>query len=76
MSGKTGRERGLVREGADACRDFEEQDQFCPRCDNHFLLEASGPETEGEMAILQSDDPEALRQYGEVKLVDPRMRNR
>jgi uncharacterized CHY-type Zn-finger protein len=56
-------------------RDWQEQDEFCPHCDNHFNIE---PETLTEaptIGIVQSDDPELLRkQFGHV-LQDERMRN-
>ena len=31
--------------------DFEESDEYCPRCDNHFNIDAKTPETEGKLKI-------------------------
>ena len=31
--------------------DFDEADEFCPNCDNHFMPEAKTPETEGHIVI-------------------------
>ena len=28
---------------------FEEADEYCPNCDNHFMPEAKTPETEGKL---------------------------
>ena len=29
--------------------EFEEADEHCPHCDNHFIIEAKTPETEGHL---------------------------
>ena len=29
--------------------EFEEADEYCPHCDNHFIIEAKTPETEGHL---------------------------
>lgn len=31
--------------------EFEEADEYCPHCDNHFIIEAKTPQTEGKMVI-------------------------
>ena len=31
--------------------EFEEADEYCPHCDNHFIIEAKTPETEGKLVI-------------------------
>lgn len=31
--------------------EFEEADEYCPHCDNHFIIEAKTRETEGKMVI-------------------------
>lgn len=31
--------------------EFEEADEYCPNCDNHFIIEAKTPETEGKLVI-------------------------
>ena len=30
---------------------FEEADEHCPHCDNHYMVEAKTPETEGKLII-------------------------
>ena len=31
--------------------EFEEADEYCPHCDNHFIIEAKTPFTEGKMVL-------------------------
>ena len=31
--------------------EFEEADEYCPHCDNHFILEAKTPEQNGKLVI-------------------------
>ena len=31
--------------------EFEEADEFCPHCDNHYIIEAKTPATEGKFVI-------------------------
>lgn len=31
--------------------EFEEADEYCPHCDNHFIIEAKTPETEGKLVL-------------------------
>ena len=31
--------------------EFEEADEYCPHCDNHFMPEAKTPETEGKLVF-------------------------
>ena len=31
--------------------EFEEADEYCPHCDNHFIIEAKTPLTEGRMVV-------------------------
>lgn len=31
--------------------EFEEADEHCPHCDNHYIIEAKTPETEGKMVL-------------------------
>jgi hypothetical protein len=35
-------------------RDFEEADEYCPHCDNHFVLEAVTPKP---AITVEGDDP-------------------
>ena len=32
-------------------REFDEADEFCPHCDNHFVIEAVTPEDKGEWRV-------------------------
>jgi uncharacterized CHY-type Zn-finger protein len=40
---------------------WEEADEFCPRCDNHFLIEAKTPETEGKLVVELEGSQQMLR---------------
>ena len=31
--------------------EFEEADEYCPHCDNHFIIEAKTRETEGRLVV-------------------------
>mmetsp|Transcript_67805 Transcript_67805/g.93893 ORF Transcript_67805/g.93893 Transcript_67805/m.93893 type:complete len:85 (+) Transcript_67805:157-411(+) len=31
--------------------EFEEADEYCPRCDNQYIIPAKTPETEGKMVV-------------------------
>ena len=31
--------------------EFEEADEFCPHCDNHYIIEAKTPVTEGKFVV-------------------------
>ena len=31
--------------------EFEEADEYCPHCDNHYIIEAKTPESTGRMVI-------------------------
>ena len=31
--------------------EFEEADEFCPHCDNHFIIEAKTPENQGRLVV-------------------------
>ena len=31
--------------------EFEEADEHCPRCDNHYMIEAKTPDTEGKLVL-------------------------
>merc|ERR1719272_1777390 len=31
--------------------EFEDADEYCPNCDNHYIIEAKTPHTEGRMVI-------------------------
>ena len=32
--------------------EYEEADEFCPHCDNHYIIEAKTPFTEGTMRVV------------------------
>eukprot|EP01094_Clydonella_sp_ATCC50884_P017934 TRINITY_DN3216_c0_g1_i1.p1 TRINITY_DN3216_c0_g1~~TRINITY_DN3216_c0_g1_i1.p1 ORF type:complete len:116 (-),score=42.30 TRINITY_DN3216_c0_g1_i1:71-418(-) len=42
-------------------RDFDEADEYCPKCDNHFYVEAKRPEEKPQIVLAQSDDAKALK---------------
>ena len=31
--------------------EFEEADEYCPHCDNHYVIEAKTPQTHGKMVL-------------------------
>ena len=31
--------------------EFEEADEYCPHCDNHYMIEAKTPLTEGQLVV-------------------------
>ena len=31
--------------------EFEEADEYCPHCDNHYMIEAKTPLTEGKLVL-------------------------
>ena len=31
--------------------EYEDADEYCPHCDNHYVIEAKTPQTEGKMII-------------------------
>ena len=35
----------------DISEDFEEADEHCPHCDNHYIIEAKTPENSGKLMI-------------------------
>jgi len=47
---------------------FEEADEFCPRCDNHFIIEAKTPESKQPMLAFAAEgviDPRIKPKYQE-----------
>jgi len=55
---------------ASPCSDFQEQDEFCPHCDNHYILPAKEP----QLAIgIEADD---VRAGGAGLLKDDRVKPR
>ena len=52
--------------------DFDEADEFCPNCDNHFMPEAKTPETEGHLVI----GFEAAKGHENKMFVDDREKQR
>ena len=48
-------------------RDFDESDEYCPKCDNHYYIEAmSGKEEQPQIMVAQSDDAQALKERMQV----------
>jgi len=39
-------------------RELEDADEFCPWCDNHFVIEASVPQP---VIAVEGDDPRLIR---------------
>ena len=35
----------------DVSTEFDECDEFCPRCDNHYVIHAETPESKGKLVI-------------------------
>ena len=66
--------------------EYEEADEYCPGCDNHYVLEAVTPESKGQLVVefeakkgyehkLIKDDREkdraaTLMDYGDLNLSD------
>ena len=45
--------------------DFDEADEYCPHCDNHYIIEAKTP----AMGIqVEGDDPRLMRDYREIQI--------
>jgi len=40
---------------------WEESDEYCPRCDNHFVIAAKTPETEGKLIIELEGSADMVR---------------
>eukprot|EP01115_Flamella_aegyptia_P010020 TRINITY_DN4349_c0_g1_i2.p1 TRINITY_DN4349_c0_g1~~TRINITY_DN4349_c0_g1_i2.p1 ORF type:complete len:78 (-),score=16.52 TRINITY_DN4349_c0_g1_i2:62-295(-) len=58
--------------------DFDESDEYCPHCDNHYYIHTDmNQQEEPQLIIAQSDNPEELKKAfgGQVNFtIDPRMR--
>ena len=52
--------------------EFEEADEYCPHCDNHFIIEAKTPETEGKLVV----EVEQMKGYENKMFVDDREKRR
>ena len=52
--------------------DFEEADEFCPHCDNHYYIEAETPEMKGELRF----EVEAKEGYEHKLMKDEREKDR
>ncbi|KAJ3000498.1 hypothetical protein HDV02_005363 [Globomyces sp. JEL0801] len=45
--------------------EFDEADEYCPHCDNHYILDAKTP----AMGIgVEGDDPRLMRDYRERQI--------
>lgn len=42
-------------------RDFEDADEYCPHCDNHFVIPMKSRETEGQLMIQIEGDAQMVR---------------
>lgn len=48
-----------------AVGDFDEADEFCPHCDNHYMIEAKTP----VMGLaVEGDDPRLMRDWREKQM--------
>ena len=53
-------------------RNFEpETDGYCPKCDNHFFIDAKTPQTDGYMAISLQGDSNMVRDEREKQKRQP-----
>ena len=58
-------------------REFEDSDEYCPHCDNHFIIDAKTPKAalsiEGEDVRLNSRllKDERMRQEAQKSIFDP-----
>eukprot|EP01110_Echinostelium_bisporum_P009964 TRINITY_DN34615_c0_g1_i1.p1 TRINITY_DN34615_c0_g1~~TRINITY_DN34615_c0_g1_i1.p1 ORF type:complete len:108 (-),score=25.90 TRINITY_DN34615_c0_g1_i1:76-399(-) len=41
--------------------EFEDSDEYCPGCDNHFMIEAKTPETQGKYIIQLEGTADMIR---------------
>lgn len=52
-------------------RDFDESDEYCPNCDNHFVIEAETPQTQamndGKARIVVSAEGDTQREAEELR---------
>ena len=55
-----------------AVEEFEEADEYCPHCDNHFIIEAKTPETEGKLVV----QVEQMKGHENRMFVDDREKRR
>ncbi|KXN67177.1 hypothetical protein CONCODRAFT_87117 [Conidiobolus coronatus NRRL 28638] len=60
-------------------RDLDETDEYCPHCDNHYVVPAELPESQMEQIMINNESEDQRDEYGdkiEVKekmVLDPRM---
>lgn len=40
---------------------FDESDEYCPNCDNHYVIDAKTPESEGQFMIMVEGDAAMVR---------------
>ena len=52
--------------------EFEEADEYCPHCDNHYIIEAKTPETEGRLVV----EVEQMKGHEHKMLKDEREKER
>jgi DNA-directed RNA polymerase subunit RPC12/RpoP len=41
-------------------RDYDEVDEYCPHCDNHYVIEAKTPQAAIQ---VEGDDPRLMRDF-------------
>lgn len=52
--------------------EFEESDEYCPHCDNHYYIEAETPETQGRLVV----EMEAVEGHEQDLIMDERQKRR
>lgn len=59
--GRDDADASLVSSVRRRCSAFEESDEYCPKCDNHYIIPAKTPETEGQMMITIEGSADMIR---------------
>eukprot|EP00744_Colponema_vietnamica_P001374 GILI01002277.1.p3 GENE.GILI01002277.1~~GILI01002277.1.p3 ORF type:complete len:114 (-),score=15.03 GILI01002277.1:282-623(-) len=51
---------------------YDESDEYCPHCDNHYVIPAKTPENQGQLVL----EIEAKEGHENDLIIDPRVRRR
>lgn len=54
----------------DSSQPLDDSDEYCPHCDNHYVIEALEPKP---VLMFESDDPRFLRQEQQDSRMKPRL---
>ena len=53
------------------CRDFDESDEYCPNCDNHYVVDAETTKSralqEGKAGVVVGVEGDSLREAEEMR---------